>query len=161
MQEKPSKQHEWLNQLVGDWTIESEMSMGPDQPPMKHTGSENVRLLGGIWAVCEGGFDMPGGARGTNIMTLGYDPAKNRYVGTFISSMMSYLWHYDNGEVGAGGKVLTLDAEGPGMTPDVKLAKYKDTIEIVSPDERILRSQMLQSDGTWFPFMSAHYRRKK
>jgi uncharacterized protein DUF1579 len=45
-------------------------------------------------------------------MTLGYDPEKKQYVGTWVGSMMSYLWVYD-GSLDAEEKVLTLNAEGP------------------------------------------------
>ena len=65
----------------------------------------------------------------------------------------------------ANGKVLTLDAEGPSFTPDGApgggTTKYKDAIEIVSPNHRILTSRMLTPDGTWQQFMTAHYRRVK
>jgi len=33
--------------------------------------------------------EMPDGGTGKTVMTLGYDPQNNRYVGTFIGSMMT------------------------------------------------------------------------
>jgi len=41
------------------------------------------------------------------MMTLGYDPQKKRYLGTWIGSMMSHLWVYEV-ELDASGSVLTL-----------------------------------------------------
>src|SRR5215213_8760617 len=136
---EPQKQNKWLEQLVGEWTYESECSPSPDQPPMKTTGSDSVRSLGGMWVLCEGKGEMPGGGCGLTLMTLGYDAAKARYVGTFIGSMMSNLWVYD-GELDAAEKVLTLYATGPNMMEPGKTANYKDVIEIHSPDHRTLSS---------------------
>ena len=34
MTAEPTKEHQWLQQLVGEWTAEMECVMGPDQPPM-------------------------------------------------------------------------------------------------------------------------------
>jgi hypothetical protein len=96
----------------------------------------------------------------TSIMTLGYDPQAKRFVGTFIASMMTYLWIY-NGSLDAAGKVLTLDAEGPDFSGGPNLVKYQDSIEFVNDDHRILRSQLLGPDGKWNHFMTAHYRRRK
>src|SRR5882724_4163787 len=146
MHAQPQKEHEWLHRLVGDWTYESECSMGPGQPPSKFAGMESVRSLGGVWVLCEGRGHMPGGGTGLTIMTLGYDPAKKRYVGTFIGSMMTHLWIYD-GELDAAGKVLTLDTEGPSFN-DGKMAKYKDVIEFKSDDHRVLSSHALGEDGS-------------
>jgi hypothetical protein len=78
---------------------------------------------------------MPGGGIGLTIMTLGFDPAKTRFVGTFIGSMMTHMWIYD-GQLDAAGKVLTLDAEGPSFTDPAKMAKFQDMIEIKSDDQR-------------------------
>jgi hypothetical protein len=103
---------------------------------------------------------MPGGGIGITQMTLGYDPLKKRFVGTFIGSMMTHLWIYD-GVLDAAGKVLTLDTEGPSFTDPTKMIKYQDIIEIKNADYRILSSQTLGEDGQWHPFMTAHYRRKK
>jgi hypothetical protein len=119
MKAEPHKEHEWLQRFVGEWTFEGECVMGPDQPPMKSTGSESVRSIGGLWVMGEGRGEMPGGGPSTSIVTLGYDPQKRRFVGTFIASMMTYLWVYD-GALDAAGKVLTLDAEGPTFSGDGK-----------------------------------------
>ena len=160
MKAEPQKEHDWLQKLVGEWTYEGEAMMGPGKPPEKFKGSESVRSLGGVWVVCEGRGEMPGGEMATTLMTLGYDPQKKRYVGTWIGSMMTYLWSYD-GSLDAAEKTLTLNADGPSMAGDGKLAKYKDAIEIKSDDHRVLTSHLLGDDGEWRGFMTAHYRRKK
>lgn len=160
MQTQPQKEHQWLQQLVGEWTSEAEAPMEPGKPPQTFTGTESVRSLGGLWMVAEGEGEMPGGGAMTTVMTLGYDPQKKRYVGTFIGSMMTHLWVYD-GALDAGERVLTLDTEGPSMAGDGRITKYKDAIEFESHEHRVLTSQMLGEDGKWHPVMTANYRRKK
>lgn len=157
---EPQKEHHWLQKLVGEWTYESEASMGPDQPPVKCGGTESVRSIGGLWVLAEGRGEMPGGAPATMLLTLGYDPQKKRFVGTFIGSMMTSLWVYD-GELDEAERVLTLNAEGPDFTVPGKTAKYKDVIEFKSDDQRVLSSHVLGEDGKWQEFMTANYRRTK
>ena len=157
---EPQKEHQWLQQLVGEWTFESEASMGPDQPPMKSEGSERVRPLGGLWTLGEGQGKMPDGSLATTLMTLGYDPQKERFVGTWVGSMMTNLWVYD-GELDADGRKLSLYSEGPSMSGDGTMGKYRDAIEIVSEDHRIMTAEFQGEDGNWNKFMTAHYRRKK
>jgi hypothetical protein len=160
MKAEPQKEHQWLQQLVGEWTYEAEATMEPGQPPSKLEGSESVRSLGGVWILAEGQGEMPGCGAATTVLTLGYDPQKQRYVGTWIGSMMTHLWVYD-GTLDAAGRVLTLNAEGPHMAAEGKLAQYKDVIEFKSEDHRVLTSHMLGEDGEWHGFMTAHYRRMK
>lgn len=157
---KPQKEHAWLQNLVGEWTSEMECVMGPDQPPIKNKGIESVRSIGGLWTMGEGSGEMPDGNKMTSMMTLGYDPQKQRFVGTFIASMMTHMWVYEV-TLDAAGKVLTLDTEGPGMSGDGKMMKYKDIITFVDNDHRILTSRVQGDDGQWTEFMTAHYRRKK
>ena len=160
---EPSNEHRWLQKLVGKWTSECEAQMDPDQPPMTFKGTETVRSAGGLWTVGEGDGEMPGGGRATTIMTLGYDPVKRRFVGTFIGSMMTHLWLYE-GALDGAGRVLTLDTEGPSCagTPEPgKMSRYKDAIEFKSDDHRVLTSAMRGDDGEWRTFMTAHYRRVK
>lgn len=160
---KPEAEHEWLAQLAGNWSSESECSMGPDQPPMKNRGTMQGRLLGrllgGLWLVGEmkgesGSADEP---QHESILTLGYDPARQRFVGTFIAGMMTHLWVYE-GQRDAGGKRLVLDTTGPRFDQS-GLAKYQDIVEIVDQDHWILSSQILGDDGQWTPFMTGHFHR--
>jgi Protein of unknown function (DUF1579) len=165
MEVTPQKEHQWLDQLIGEWIFESECSMEPDQPFSKSKGTEVVRSLGGIWIIAEGEGEMPDGSLGKTIMTLGFDPQKDRFVGTFIGSMMTHLWPY-NGSLDADEKILTLDSEGPNFSEGadsgcVTIAPYKDIIEFVSNDHKILTSKILMDDGTWNHFMTAHYHRQK
>jgi hypothetical protein len=160
MKAEVQKEHEWLQKLQGEWTVEGQATMGPDQPPVSWKGTESVRSLGGVWMLAEGQGEMPEGGTATTIMTLGYDPQKKRFVGTFIGSMMTHMWIYD-GALDASGNVLRLDTEGPNMCGDGKMAKYQDIIEMKSDDHRMLTSQMLGDDGNWHEFMRANYRRKK
>lgn len=160
MKSEPQKEHDWLLNLVGDWTFEGESIMGPDQPPMKSSGSETVRALGRLWIVGEGKAQMPDGSPGTMMITLGFDPRTGRFVGTWVGSMMTHLWVYD-GALDAAGKVLTLDATGPSFTGEDSMSKYQDIITVESRDHRILTSRVMTDEGKWHQFMTVHYRRSK
>jgi hypothetical protein len=157
---EPQKEHQWLQQMVGEWDCQGEAIMVPDQPAVTWKGTETVRSIGGLWVVGEGVGEMPGGGESRNIMTIGFDPRKGRFTGTFIASMGTHLWIYD-GELDASGKVLTLSAEGPSMNPEEKSYKsYRDVVEVVSPSQRTLTSFMQTPEGRWMQIMKATYRRK-
>lgn len=159
MMAEPQKEHRWLEKLVGEWTYETEATMEPGKSPEKWTGTESVRSLGGLWILAEGHGEMPG-CEGTMMLTLGYDPQRSRFVGTWIGSMMTHLWVYD-GALDEAENVLTLDTEGPAMSGDGKMAKYKDVVELKSDDHRVLRSSVLGDDGQWHELMRTSYRRAK
>jgi hypothetical protein len=170
MKVEPLKEHQWLNRLLGEWTSEMEMETEPGRRE-KFTGTDSVRTLDGIWFIAEGRTDTPDGDAGSgsraasdlsadSVMTLGYDPQRKRYVGTFIASMMTHLWIYE-GELDADERVLTLNSEGPSMTEEGKMAQYRDSIEFKSDDHRLLTSHVLAEDGSWQHMMTAEYRRKK
>jgi hypothetical protein len=156
---EPQKEHAWLKKLVGTWTYEGECVIGPGQPPMKSSGVETVRMLGDFWMVADSEGEMPGGGAAKMVMTLGYDLGKARYVGSWYGSMSPAMFIYD-GSMDAAGRVLTLDSEGPSFKGDGTIAKYQDIIEVIGPDHRTLSSRVRMPDGTWNPFMTAHYRRK-
>lgn len=155
---KPTAEHEWLQKFVGDWKVESEIHMEPGGEAEQGTGTESVRSLGGFWVVS----DMTGEMMGMTmkaILTLGYDPEKQRYVGTWIDSMTSQMWHYD-GEVDESGKVLMLTTRG--MCPmEGKMADFKSTVEFKSDDERVFTEQRKMEDGSWMTTVVSHAMRKK
>lgn len=158
MHAEPQAEHKWLDRLVGEWAYEAEMSMGPDQPTEKTTGTESVRSLGGLWVLCEAKGSMPGGGTGHTLMTVGYDPVKKAYVGSFVGSMMAMQWLYENGSLDESGTVLTLNSEGPSFTGDGTTWKYQDRIEVTG-DRRVMRSLYPAADGSWQEFMTITYRR--
>lgn len=156
-QEAPAAGHAWLDQLAGEWETEGEVVLDPGQPPIKSKGSESFRRLGDYWAVSDvkGTFmDMPFSA----VFTLGYDPGKKRFVGTWVDSSSSYLWHYE-GTLDASGKTLTLESEGPCVRTPGKDAKFRDVMEIKSNNERTFTSRAL-IDGKWETMVTIHSRRK-
>lgn len=167
MHTEPTDAHRWLQRLVGTWTFEMDC---PATPPAQEgapageapsesclaPGREVVRSLGGLWVIAEGRAGS-GKDAWDSVMTLGYDPARGRFVGTFIASMMAHLWVYE-GSLDPAGQVLTLDADGPAFDGS-GMAKYQDRISIDPAGLRTLTSQFLGPDGKWTQFMSATYRR--
>lgn len=163
MFEQPQAEHAWLEQLVGEWRMEGECQGEPGQEPMKNTGRMVCRMLGGLWLIGEGEGEMPGSDQiCRSIMTLGYNPKQQRYVGTFVASMMTHLWPY-SGVVDASGKKLPLDSEGPKLGDSgfdgSGMTNYRDTIEIVDQNHWIFSGEMQADDGSWVPLMrSDNYR---
>jgi len=157
---KPERQHEWLKQLVGEWAFESEADFGPDQPKLKSSGTEIVRSMGDLWFVCEGQGEVPGaGGQMSMQMTLGYDPARERFVGSWIGSVMTHMFVYE-GRLDDSEKILALDTEGPSFSDPAKQDRYQDVIEILDKNTRLLRSHMPGPDGGLVEFMVARYTRK-
>lgn len=160
MHAKPSKEHDWLRKLVGEWTYEMDAAE-PGKPSQKVTGTESIRAIGDLWIQAEANGEMPGGAGpATSITTLGYDPDKKRFTGTWIGSMMTHMWLYD-GSLDPAGKVLTLNSEGPSMANDGTMADYQDVIELESEDVRTLTARIKQENGSWQPFMTMTFTRRR
>ena len=86
----PEKEHAWLRQLVGSWRYKSQSPGHEGQPPRTVTGTETVRSIGHLWIIAETSGEEPGGAVGEMQFTLGYDPQRQRFVGCFVSSMMTH-----------------------------------------------------------------------
>lgn len=155
---KQQQEHIWLQQWAGEWVYESEVLMGPDKPPLHSSGTETVRTVGDFWILAEGRGTMPDGKPATMIITAGYDPDSNKFVATWLGSMMAKLWVYD---CSREGNTLHMDAEGPSMSGDGTIAMYRDSMEILDANNRIFTSQMRNPDGSWMQFLTMKYRRVK
>lgn len=153
---KAQTEHEWLKKLVGNWTIASEMVMGPDQPIQSATGKETVIMLGDLWATGEGESYFEDGSTMLYRTGLGYDVSFKQYRGFWIASMSSHLWKYEC-ELSADGKTMTMNCVGPNMMVDGETANYRDVIEIISDTQRTLTSYGQDDKGEWTQFMKATY----
>lgn len=160
MKADPTAEHVWLEQLLGEWTYEAPPPPGHDKPEELCRGTEVVRQLGKLWILGEGKGAMPGGGEATMLLTLGFDPAKGRFVGSWIGSMMHLMWVYD-GELDASRKKLILNAKGPAMDGRQGEVEYRDVHEFLSPDHRTLTGMMKDAQGEWQVFMTCHYHRVK
>lgn len=158
MHATPTDQHRWLEQLLGTWTSTSSASGDPDAPGEVYRGTETVRKLGDLWIVAESDGTMPDMGPSTTLMTLGFDPERERFVGTWIGSMMTFLWTYD-GALDPDGRGLSLDSLGPDMTGKGRETRFRDRIEILSPDHRTLTAHVLDASGSWQKLMQVDYHR--
>lgn len=154
MQAEPTSGHMWLRRLVGDWNVEAPAPDGDGTVK----GTETVRTLGDFWVICEGHMVMPDGSTGQTIMTLGFDPEKGKVVGSWIGSMMTFLWLYEGTIDEAAGR-LTLESRGPACDAAGTLADYQDIITFEGDDARTLVSRQCQPDGAWKDLFSVRYTR--
>lgn len=163
MNTSPTEHHQWLQTLIGRWHFQSQCNTDPGQAPVTFSGIETVKPVGPLWIVAEGEGSMPDGSTALTRLSLGFDPEADCYTGNFICSMMTFQWIY-RGHRSSDGRILTLDTEGPVCGPSgfsSERARYQDIIEIVSDDERIFRSQMLDNKGVWQPVMHSRYTRNR
>ncbi len=142
--EAPVAQHEWLQQLVGEWTSDGEGM----------TGTETVTAMGDLWIVGRGRYD---GGTGQSQVTLGFDPKRDRFVGTWVGTMGSYQWVYD-GKL--DGNTLTLACEGPAFDGSGRMQNYRDVHEVIDEKNRTLKAYVEEADGSWRHFMTTTYTRK-
>jgi hypothetical protein len=125
---------------------------------MRGTATERVRMLGSYWVVAESEGDCPGGGGTARmIITLGAEPATQRFRGTFVGSMMPWMFVYD-GALDDSAMALALDTEGPAMTGE-GTARYRDTMAMEGDAARILTSEVLLPDGSWQRIMTGRYER--
>lgn len=134
--------------------------MGPDQPTSKSTGTQKTRAMGDLWTLGEMEMAGPDGAAMQSLTTLGFDPQRGKFVGSFIASCMTFHWLYE-GTLDADRRILTLNAEGPSFSGDGTMANYQDIIEVVDHDTYLFSSRLQNSDGSWTMFMNGTYVRRR
>jgi hypothetical protein len=152
---KPTQEHQWLKQLVGEWDTDNEATFGEQK--VACTGTQSSRMLGDYWVLNEGEM-TPMGMVMKSLQAIGYDPARKKFVGTFISSADGTFWIYE-GTLDKAGRKLTLEADGPNMLTG-KTTKFRDSYEIKSPDHVAMTGEMLGDDGKWVTFMTGNSKRK-
>jgi hypothetical protein len=147
----------FLDALAGEWAVVSHATLGPGQEPVRSERREVARRIG-RWVVSESTGTTPTGQPYTAIQTLGYDPARGEFVGTWIDSMQSHMWTY-TGALNEQGTAVVLETEGPIMGDASRTARYREILELLAFDHRIMRSEIFGPNGEWFEFSRAEYRR--
>lgn len=157
---KPLSEHAWLHNFVGDWILESTISMGPDTPLEVLAGVETAVMFGDLWVCAEGSGEAPAGHGQHHYkMGLGYDVSFKEYRGYFVADMSSHLWKYV-GELSEDGKTMTLNCEGPDMMKDGETALYKDIHHLIDENNRTMTSEFQDPEGNWVQFQVVKYTRK-
>ena len=154
---KPQKEHDWLQQMVGQWETDSEYAVGGET--RKDKGTANIRSIGGLWVQAE----LDGSLFGQpvkSIYTLGYDPEKQIFVGTWIDSMTTSLSMFE-GLVDDSGKILTLETEAPSPFEKDKTTTFRQVIEIKDKNHQTLTAGLLGPEQKWVTVITIEYRRKK
>jgi len=155
----------WLQQFTGTWTMSGQCVMGPDQPPILSTGRESVRAFGENWILFEGSGEMAGAGAMESVMTVGYDAARGKFVGTWVGSCMTTVFVYEGELEGVEqqgdriGGTVALNTKGPSFTDPAKIVDYQDVLVLHTDGRRFLHSQVLGDDGKWTRFMTAEYKR--
>jgi hypothetical protein len=154
---KPVQEHEWLQQLVGEWRTKAEMTM-PDGSTANSEGTESVTNLGGLWAFAEGKAQMPDGNGMVYKAGFGYDVSFKEYRAFWLADMSSHLWK-STGTMSEDKKTLTLDCVGPHMEKDGETANYRDVHELIDANHRRMTSFGQDDDGNWNQFMKVEFTR--
>jgi hypothetical protein len=152
------EQHRWLARFVGEWDWTARADIGGGQR-YEYSGVDRFRAVGEYWVVGEG-VSEPGGVPFRSVLTLGFDPDSQRFIGTWIDSTSAYLWRYD-GELDPGGNTVTLTAEGPSPTDPGARAQFREVIVFESPDHRVNTGSVLGADGRWTEFLTVEARRRQ
>jgi hypothetical protein len=155
---KPGPEHELLKQSLGNWNASVESWMAPGQPPAVSKGTEtNVLTGGGLWLVTDFKSEFMS-APFTGHGVMGYDPAKKKYVSTWVDSMTSSLV-LGEATYDPAGKVFTGWMEGPNATG--KVEKMNTTTELKADGSRVFTIYGKDQSGKETPALRITYTRQK
>jgi hypothetical protein len=127
-----STEHEVFRKDVGTWDAEVEIHPGPGAPPQRSRGVAVNKLVGGVWLVID--FENDGGFQGHGV--YGWDPAKKKYVGTWVDSMRTFLAPME-GTWDAATQTMTF--VGEGTMQDGRTLRWRETTTVTGPTPRSSR----------------------
>ncbi len=107
---QPTEHHKMILKGVGEWEGSMTMyGMGPE--PMTIPAKESVTALGQFWTQSRFSCDF-GGMAFEGSATSGYDPAKKKFVGTWIDNMSTSITVME-GDYDKKAGTLTMHYKGP------------------------------------------------
>ncbi len=149
----PTAEHRWLMQGVGERESVATTPQDAGEAATEVRSIDRTRAIGEFWTVTEGEADVFG-TPFIAVLTIGYDPEKGKFVGTWIDSSSTELYHYV-GALDEAGKVLTLEAEGPLPWDPSRRGKYRfkdgsgteDTIDLTMDQNRKVVARFKVTDA--------------
>ena len=155
---QPTEHHRLLKGDVGTWDAKMNVWFTPDAEPMTSQGTETNELLGnGMWLVSHFDGDIAG-TPFVGLGTMGYDPLKRKYVGTWIDNVTPHLSVME-GDYDAKDKTLTMISERPG--PDGRETRtVKSILKYVDADTRSFEIQVQGDDGKFWKMLETQYTRR-
>ena len=153
---QPTPEHQKLAVFVGVWDAQMEY-VGMDGKPAKSNGTYvRKQPMGAFWLVDNFQAQMMGQQfRGHG--TTGYDPAKKKYVGSWVDSMTPSMM-VTEGSFDKTGKILTMSGMGPGHdgTPVV----HRTVTTIKDKNTHVFEMFIPTPDGTEMKVMTIVYKRR-
>jgi hypothetical protein len=138
---------------VGVWDGDLVVRMGGVES--RNHGTMRTHLLGGKWLIADWSTDS-GDFVGHGV--YGWDPAKQKYVGTWVDSMRTFLVTGE-GTWDADARTMTFiyTFELPGRGPITQ----REVTEKPSPDHHIFHSFISMNGAPETEFMTVHYTRRR
>lgn len=155
---KPLKEHEVLKHDAGTWDGAIKIYSDPNADPIQSKGVETNELLpGGLWVISrfDGDFaGQPFQGRGQT----GYDPAKKKYVMSWVDSMVPTMTLME-GTYDEAKHTMTFLGDMPG--PDGKPTKTKIVSTFKGKDEKAFEMSVANPAGEgWVKMMEISYKRR-
>jgi hypothetical protein len=148
-------EHAVFQKDVGTWDAQVEVHPAPGAPPQLSQGMMVGRLMcGGQWLVMDfknetSGFEGHG--------LYGWDPAKKKYVGTWVDNMRTTL-ALAEGTWDAATRTMTFWHEM--KLPDGRNMRWREVTEGQGADKQVFRSFIPMPDGKDFEMMTITYTRR-
>ncbi len=157
-----TEHHDVLKRDVGVWDAEVKIwSQGPQADPLTSPGVETNRIMeGGLWLIS----DFKGTVAGQSFEghgQFGFDPIKQKYVGTWVDSMSPFLSTMQ-GTYDPSSQTMTMMSEG--RDPQTrKTVKSKSEARYVDDDHRTFTMSMANPaiPGQFVKVMQIDYTRRR
>lgn len=158
-----TQEHQRLAEDVGAWDAAAAIWSSPDGEAETTTATETVRMLGDLWQLSyfKGKFgEMEYSGHGQT----GYDPQRQKYVGTWVDSLNPHLMTTEGHVDQESGKLILIGTGVDAMTGQeikTKLVSWQ-----TGPGQRLFEmyhpvaGQEGQGDDSWWKMMEIRYTRR-
>ncbi len=123
----PGANHQALGIMIGDWSVKTSFSMGPDAPPTEGEGTMTVQWVLGKRYVQSHFKSEVFGQPFEGIGYIGYDIAHEEYVSSWMDTMSTKITHMTGNEEDGDALVMQGISTTPmGDNPMKIITKFND-----------------------------------